>query len=43
MTYEEFKNVYTFNDVRSKKLNKKFSQKAEDDLIELLYMIQCVV
>ena len=40
MTYEEFKNVYTFNDVRSKKLNKKFSQKAEDDLIELLYMIQ---
>lgn len=40
MTYEEFKNVYTFNDVRSKKLNKRFSKKAEDDLIELLYMIQ---
>lgn len=39
MTYEEFKNVYTFKDVRTKKLNKRFSKKAEDDLIELLYMI----
>ena len=36
MTYEEFKNVYTFKDVRTKKLNKRFSKKAEDDLIELL-------
>ena len=40
MTYEEFKNVYTFNDVRTKKLNKRFSKKAEDDLIKLLYMIK---
>ena len=40
MTYEEFKNVYTFNNVRTKKLNKRFSKKAEDDLIELLFMIQ---
>ena len=40
MTYEEFKNVYTFNDVRTKKLNKRFSKKVEDDLIKLLYMIK---
>ena len=40
MTYEEFKNVYTFNDVRTKKLNKRFSKKTEDDLIKLLYMIK---
>ena len=34
MTYEEF------NDVRTKKLNKRFSKKTEDNLIKILFMIQ---
>ena len=38
MTYEEFKNTYTFSDIKTKKLDEIFSKQAEDDLLQLLFM-----
>ena len=38
MTYDEFKNTYTFSDIKTKKLDEIFSKQAEDDLLQLLFM-----